>query len=223
MIRSAVSSGATSVPPSEMLRDTCRRPPASRARVTSIRKRSAAAVDRGAVGVSKQDDELLAAPADHVIAVADVVRERPRNDLERVVTDVVPVAVVDQLEAVEVGEQNAEIAPEGAVLREPAGEHGLTEPAIAHAGQRVTHRGVEKIGRAPAAAVQGAIVMEGLDRAGHLAGRVAQRRGRHAHRLAMPVLVVQVDVRFALAGRRGWSPERAPISAAGSFPTRHSG
>ena len=130
-----------------------------------------------------------------------------------VVADVVTEAVVDQLEMVQISEQDAERTPEALVLVEPPGEHGLPEPAVADARERVTHRGVQQIGSALAAVAQGAVVVEGLDGTSHLARGVVQRGGGHAHGLAMAVLVVQVDVGLTLATIEDRRQQRAPIAA----------
>ncbi len=74
------------------------------------------------------------------------------------VADEVAVAIVDQLETVEVGEQHTERTLEALVLLKPASEHGLAEAAIAHARQRVAHRGVQEIRGALAAMGQSAVI-----------------------------------------------------------------
>ena len=84
---------------------------------------------RRAVGVRQHDAELLAAEPDRHIAVARELAQQVAEPSQDAVADVVPVAIVDLLEVIQIADQQCDVR----VLGQQTGE----ATAVAHAGQGV--------------------------------------------------------------------------------------
>ena len=186
--------------------------------------------------VLAQHDELVAAeardglarPADRV-AAAQHLREPVGQRHQQLVADLVPEAVVDQLEVVDVHEQNGHLRRPPLRPLEGAGEPVEQEPAIGQAGELVVQRLVSEplLGLAPPRVLADLVADRGeraqqrvveavrpvaveLDHAEHLGAA----GDRHPERAAQPFArrrlgarVVRLERRVLAAGRLARAPD----------------
>ena len=92
------------------------------------------------VGAGQDDRELLAAPAGGHVDLAHALAQRLGELDEHAVADRVAEAVVDRLEAVEVGEHEGDRAAEALGAQQLAGERLLAVAAVGEAGEHVDER-----------------------------------------------------------------------------------
>src|SRR5216684_1308861 len=97
--------------------------------------------------VLEQDGELVAAQTRHGVARPQTVGQPPPHLGQQLVAARVPEAVVDDLEAIHVEEEDGEAVLVPALLqREPVGEAIHEERAVGQAGERVVERVVQQLG-----------------------------------------------------------------------------
>ena len=98
-----------------------------------------------AVDVVQEDDELVAAEAGRRVDFPDRLAEAVGDGHEQCVADVVPQAVVDDLEAVEVEEQDGELAIGIAARTADRAHQAVSEElAVRQAGQAILVREAEE-------------------------------------------------------------------------------
>ena len=102
--------------------------------------RSAPLRTRFLLAARHQHQELVAAPAEHVVGLADVADQERRDLAQHAVAGLVAERVVDALEPVDVDEQQRQRDAVAAVPLELAADDFVEEPAVAAAGQRVGRR-----------------------------------------------------------------------------------
>jgi hypothetical protein len=109
-------------------------------RASRDRRAQPLADDRRVGRVGQQQQELLAAPAGRQVLLAQPL-EQPRGDLaqDRVARGVA-VDVVDALEAVDVDEHGAELAPVTAAARDGGAQHVVCVAAVGQPGHDVGAR-----------------------------------------------------------------------------------
>ena len=89
------------------------------------------------VRARKEDQELVAAPAEDEVRLAHAGRQVVRDELQDVVADLVPLDVVDLLEAVDVGEQDGERDAVAADVGELPLDDVVEVVPVVEAGERV--------------------------------------------------------------------------------------
>ncbi len=155
--------------------------------------------------VREEDDELLAAPAPDEVERACGAGERRRDRLQDGVADLVPVAVVDLLEAVDVDEEDPEAEAVAGELGHLLLEDDLRVAAVPDPRQRVEVDDLREL-LDPADRLHPLrLVREDLDDADDGPGGVADGNRLDAHRDAVAGPMVEEDVRAVrrLVGERG--------------------
>ena len=125
------------------------------------------------LAAGNQHQELVAAPPEDVVRLADVAQQEHRDLAQDAVAGLVPERVVDRLEAIDVDEHDRQRRLVAAVALQLAADDLVEEAAVARAGQRVGDR---RSGAARSARTRAAV------RAAQLVGHVLERHQLHAER-----------------------------------------
>src|SRR3989304_6037758 len=142
-------------------------------------------------------NRFLPPPPSHGIEGSDAVLQGPPDHLENPVSDVVPVRVVDVLEAIDVREKDAERPAVPFHLLEPRSQLHLHLPPVAQLRHRVEQRHRPKFRDQARGRILRRIVAEHLDRPGDSPARVHDRRDAYRYRDTVAVLVEQVQIGLA--------------------------
>ena len=142
-------------------------------RICEGRLQLAAAAVGFLFAAGNQHQELVAAPAEHVVRLADVPQQERGDLAQHAVPGLVPERVVDHLEVIDVDEDDRERRLVAAVPLHLAPDDLVEEAAVARAGQRVGDHRLAQVALRR---------LEPPVRAAQLEGHVLERHQLHAER-----------------------------------------